>query len=135
MTHCPSMCSPQPLTSPSPQSNDSFHKIQQIQPPRNWPRVTCLVPKDLIKHCLSWELGLPGASSPSLVPHGHCFIRFTHLLAFSRASLMTQMEKNPPGMQETQVQSLGGEDPLEESMATHSSTLAWRIPCREEPGG
>ena len=38
-------------------------------------------------------------------------------------------------MQETQVQSLGQEDPLEKEMATHSSTLAWRIPWTEEPGG
>ena len=38
-------------------------------------------------------------------------------------------------MQETWVQSLGGEDPLEEGMATHSSVLAWRIPWTEEPGG
>ena len=38
-------------------------------------------------------------------------------------------------MRETWVQSLGGEDPLEEGMATHSSTLAWRIPRTEEPGG
>ena len=37
--------------------------------------------------------------------------------------------------QETQVRSLGQEDPLEEGMATHSSTLAWKIPWREEPGG
>ena len=37
--------------------------------------------------------------------------------------------------QEQQIQSLGGEDPLEEGTATHSSILAWRIPCREEPGG
>ena len=38
-------------------------------------------------------------------------------------------------MQETWVQSLGQEDPLEKKMATHSSILAWRIPCTEEPGG
>ena len=38
-------------------------------------------------------------------------------------------------MQETQVQSLGGEDPLEKEMATHSSILAWKIPWTEEPGG
>ena len=37
--------------------------------------------------------------------------------------------------QETQVQSLGWEDPLEEAMATHSSVLAWRMPWTEEPGG
>ena len=42
--------------------------------------------------------------------------------------------KNLPPMQETQVQSLGWENPLEEGMATHSSILAWRIPWAEEPG-
>ena len=42
------------------------------------------------------------------------------------------MIKNPPAMQETQVQSLGWEDPLEKGMATHSSILAWRIPWTEE---
>ena len=43
--------------------------------------------------------------------------------------------KNPPAMQETWVQSLGREDPLEEGMAAHSSVLAWQIPWSEEPGG
>ena len=46
---------------------------------------------------------------------------------------MAQLVKNPPAMQETQVQSLGGEDPLEEGMTTHSSILAWEIPWTEEP--
>ena len=45
------------------------------------------------------------------------------------------MVKNLPAMQDTQVQSLGQEDPLENRMATHSSILAWRIPRTEEPGG
>ena len=48
---------------------------------------------------------------------------------------MTQMVKNLPAMQETWVQSPGGEDPLEKDMATHSSILAWRIPWTEEPDG
>ena len=48
---------------------------------------------------------------------------------------MAQMVKNPPAMQETQVQSLGQEDPLEKGMTTHSSIPAWRIPWTEEPGG
>ena len=48
---------------------------------------------------------------------------------------MVQMVKNPSAMQETRVQSLGREDPLEKGMATHSSILAWRIPWTEEPGG
>ena len=47
---------------------------------------------------------------------------------------MAQWIKNLPAMQETQVRSLGREDPLEEGMATHSSILAWRIPWTEEPG-
>ena len=45
-----------------------------------------------------------------------------------RVSLLAQTVKNLPVMQETGVQSLGGEDPLEEGIATHSSILAWRIP-------
>ena len=45
------------------------------------------------------------------------------------------MVKNLPVMQETQVQSLGQEDPLEKEMAIHSSILAWRIPWTEESGG
>ena len=45
------------------------------------------------------------------------------------------MVKNLPAVQETQVRSLGGEDPLEEGMAAHSSLLAWRIPWTGEPGG
>ena len=48
-------------------------------------------------------------------------------------SLLTQMVKNLPAMWETQVQSLGQEDPLEEGMATHSRILVWRIPWTEEP--
>ena len=51
------------------------------------------------------------------------------------ASLVTQTVKNLPAMQETQVRSLGGEDPLEKGMATHFSVLAWRSPWTEEPGG
>ena len=45
------------------------------------------------------------------------------------------MVRNLPAMQETQVPSLGGEDPLEEGMATLSSILAWRIPWTKEPAG
>ena len=48
---------------------------------------------------------------------------------------MAQTVKKLPAMQETGVQSLGQEDPLEKAIATHSSILAWRIPWTEEPGG
>ena len=50
------------------------------------------------------------------------------------ASLVAQMVKHWPTVRETCVQSLGREDPLEKEMATHSSTLAWKIPWTQEPG-
>ena len=51
------------------------------------------------------------------------------------ASLIVQLVKSLPAMQETQVRFLGQEDPLEKKMATHSGILAWKIPWTEEPGG
>ena len=70
-------------------------------------------------------------------------LRHTHTSACSvfvgahvrRAPLVAQRLKRLPAMQETWVQSLGREDPLEKEMATHSSILAWRIPWTEEHGG
>ena len=53
----------------------------------------------------------------------------------SKFKKVTQMVKKLPEMQETWIQSLGREDPLEKGMATHSSILAWRIPWTEDPGG
>ena len=61
--------------------------------------------------------------------------RIGYPLQYSWASLVAQMAKNLPAMQETWVWSLGWEDLLEEGMAAHSSILAWRIPWTEEPGG
>ena len=55
-------------------------------------------------------------------------------MLFSWASLVAQTVKRLPVMRETQVRSLGWEDPLEKEMTTHSSILAWRIPCMEKPG-
>ena len=51
-----------------------------------------------------------------------------------KTSLVAQMVKNLPAMQETWVRSVGWEDPLEEGMTTHSSILAWEIPWTEDPG-
>ena len=51
-----------------------------------------------------------------------------------RASLVAQMVKNVPAMQETWVQSLGWEDTLKKGQATHSNILAWKIPWREDSG-
>ena len=56
-------------------------------------------------------------------------------LQYSRASLLAQLVKNPPAMQETWVQSLGWEDPLEQGKATHSTVLAWRIPWTAQSMG
>ena len=63
---------------------------------------------------------------------GHDLVTITFDLG---VSLMAQTVKNLTAMQETQVQSLSWEDPLEKGMATHSSILAWRIPRTEEPCG
>ena len=49
--------------------------------------------------------------------------------------MIAQLVKNLPAMQETHLQSLDGEDPLEKEMETHFSILAWKIPWTEEPGG
>ena len=62
-----------------------------------------------------------------------CFLNHTYALLW--ASLIAQLVKNLPAMQETWVRSLGREDPLEKEMAIHSSILAWKIPWTEEPGG
>ena len=56
-------------------------------------------------------------------------------LSISPTSLVAQIIKNLPAIQETQVQSLGWEDPLQKGNDTHSSIPAWRIPCTEESGG
>ena len=55
-----------------------------------------------------------------------------YMLAYG-ASLVARAVKGRPAMWETQVQPWGGEDPLEKEMATHSSILAWEIPCTEKP--
>ena len=59
----------------------------------------------------------------------------SRVLSIGSISLVAHMVKNLSAIQETQVQFLGQEDPLEEEMATHSSILAWRIPWTEQLGG
>ena len=58
-----------------------------------------------------------------------------YTLQYSWGSLVAQLVKNPPAMQETWFQSLGGEDSLEKGLVMHSSIFAWRIPWTEEAGG
>ena len=61
--------------------------------------------------------------------------RICHLLLASPSSPVAQSVRSLPARQETRVQSLGQEYPLEKEVATHSRILAWRIPWTEEPGG
>ena len=92
-----------------------------------------------------WVTILHLLAIPLLSKYDNCIIRFPpgkSLLKPSKAvgrvhcaSLVTEMVKNLPEMQEIQVQSLGWKDPLEEGTTTHCSILAWRSPCTEEPGG
>ena len=70
-------------------------------------------------------------SSPPLLPGKAGSLRAELQVS---ASLVAQMVKHLPAMQETWVQFLGREDPLEKEMAIHSSILAWKIPWTEEPG-
>ena len=85
-------------------------------------------------HTHTESLFLMGAWPPFLLPSPLVQKHFKQFL-HSGASLVDQMIKRLPAVQETWVWSLGREDPLEKEMATHSSILAWRIPWTEEPGG
>ena len=64
----------------------------------------------------------------------YIYIYIYKIYVYIWASLVAQLVKTLPAMQETQVRSLGWEDPLEKEMATHSNILAWRIPWTDEPG-
>ena len=91
--------------------------------------------------CALTDYSLPGSSV-----HGILQTRILEWVAISFSkgssqprdqtwvSLIAQLVKNPPAMQETLVRFLDWKDPLEEGMATHLSVLAWRIPWTEEPG-
>ena len=63
-----------------------------------------------------------------------CVLTLSASLSLSGPYLVAQMVKHLPAVQDTQVRSLGQEDPLEKEMATHSSILAWEIPQTEETG-
>ena len=90
-----------------------------------------------IPYSLAGKVSSCNAGDPSSIPRqgsspGEAIV---YPVQYSWASLVAQMVKNPPAMQETWGQSLGWEDSLEKETATHSSILAWRIPWTEEPGG
>ena len=118
-------------------SHQEQENVSDKNGPRQWwDRVStsCLCPLgQLLAVAVMTSLSFPHQAR-SLSTHGvflkKSALRWTYLVA--------QWVKNPPAMQEAQethVQSLGWEDPLEKGMATHSSILAWEIPGTEEPGG
>ena len=78
------------------------------------------------------ENGLPEELF-SMLPH-LVTTKKKYIYLKASTSLVAQTVKRLPAVRETQVRSLGWKDPLEKEMATHSSTLAWKIPCSEEPG-
>ena len=99
-----------------------------------------------ITHSMAWLLLFPDAKPalwlefyssfkfllPLPLPHGYWWLlSLLRAYGIHWASLLAQMVKNLPAVQETGVRSLGREDPLEKGMATHSSILAWRIPWTE----
>ena len=110
-----------------------FLRCEKILPPPPYshPQKTCACP------ALCGEFGESSADresacnagNPSSIPGSERSPGegISHPLQYSWASLVAQMVKNPPAMKETWVRPLDWEDPLEEGMATHSSTVAWRI--------
>ena len=89
-------------------------------------RVILIKPKArVLKRALLSLQGLPGSPESCFFPLIDCLL---HAGPHLRTSLVAHLVKNPPAIQETQVQFLGWEDPLEEGMAIHSNSLAWRIP-------
>ena len=114
------------------------------------PLISCLVLLGEMSVVLEWMRMPYGGTShiSSLAPgrqpaHSHSDsspsttldLSVTHTLLEVILPLVAEAVKNLPEMQETRVQSLCQEDPLEKGMETHSSILAWRIPWTEEPGG
>ena len=84
------------------------------------------------QECVTWVCGYFKLTTVGALESQEEF--FASFLTAWGASLVAQKVKHLPAMQETRVQSLDWEDPLEKEMATHSSTLAWKMPWTEEPG-
>ena len=105
----------------------------------DWQRGRGLSPWETVQNVLP-EVFSEGTMVSLGSPQGPTHMQTFHweigcFLTLLSASLVAQMLKYLPAVQETWVQSLGQEDPLEKEMSIHSSTLAWKIPWTEEPGG
>ena len=119
-----------PLFGPCILFNWSFYLLIFLQ--KKYPGFSLLQPSHLLWKSLF--LLSPSGTQPPREPRGHS-LHCHSPNNLDGASLVAQRVECLPAMQETQVQSLGWEDPLEKEMATLSSTLAWKIPWMEEPGG
>ena len=117
----PGPASPPPPEAPGPPGGHSSPG-SQLAPPSSW-----------------WGGDGGGDLAPESQPAewGFSVVRkmFTREHHIAGAALVAQLVKNRPAVQETRVRSLGQEEPLEEDMAARSSTLPWRIPRTEAPGG
>ena len=107
--------------------------------PSQWPQTRCsfvhLVPGPGRAWQSQWGQDLRSSVSCTVTLGRNSVSIPLCVLELLRTSPVAQLVKNLPAVQETWVQSLGWEGPLEKEMATHSSILAWRIPWTEEPGG
>ena len=123
-------------------------QVCEWRPPEELKRLLDLELRDagephhrLLERCqdiIRYSVKTSKSSPPFICAADSSSISFSMRLSHSRGVPGGSAVKNLPAVQETQemwARSLGREDPLEEGMATHSSTLAWRIPWTEEPGG
>ena len=127
---------PQTPSTLPPSSSDTKSEVTQV-PDKKWHSIGNFLVVQWLGLCNStaWGPGLipdwgTNPSSPAVRLKIKATV-FAHCELTLWASLVAQIVKNPPAVQETQVWALGWEDPLEKGMATHSSILAWRIPWRE----
>ena len=120
------------------QGQNAFHSncysVAKLCPTLCHP-VNCSMPGFPVIHCfLEFAQTYVHWVGNAIQPSHPLSPSFPPALNLSQHSLVAQMVNNLPAVQETRVQSLGWEDPLEKAMATHFSIFAWRIPWTEEPG-
>ena len=115
-------------TGPSWSLNSHCSRTHKINLP---PVMTLTMYFPCSKSCYNSPLPADTVLTPNLAQA----FKGLNLTYHTGASLVAQTVKNLPAVWETQVRSLGREDPLEKRIATHSSILSWRIPWTEEPGG
>ena len=125
----------QPLSIPSSLNHWSTFPLCKFALSGNFTLMKLWNVLSLVTNFSHWTSHFQGQCGNVLILHSLLLPSLACSMDIPGSSLIAQMVKNPPAMWETWVQSPGWADPLEEGMATHSSTLAWRIPWTEGPGG